>query len=123
MTAPRDYCAIAHRYALDMTAAYAAEEAIKAQLRPVLKAIADLRKEEQPAEPELGSYDLGRLETAAEELRQRIYALPVRCNKYVALACQRQLDDLKRKRFAYTFDEARANHPCKFIELLQHTKG
>jgi phage terminase large subunit-like protein len=123
MPTPRDYCAIAHSYATEMVAAHTAEEAIKAQLRPVLKAIADLRKEEQPAETELGAYDLAKLEAAAEELRQRIYALPVRCNKYVAQACQRQLDDLKRKRFAYTFDEVRAAHPCKFIELLPHTKG
>jgi hypothetical protein len=46
MTAPRDYCAIARRYATEMVAAYAAEEAIKDQLRPLLKAIAELRKEE-----------------------------------------------------------------------------
>jgi phage terminase large subunit-like protein len=123
MTTPRDYCAIARRYTTDMVAAYAAEEAIKDQLRPVLKAIAELRKEEAPAETDLGHYDLNKLEEAAEALRQRIYALPVRCNKYVALACQRQLDDLKRKRFAYSFDEARASHICKFIELLPHTKG
>jgi uncharacterized protein YaaN involved in tellurite resistance len=123
MTTPRDYCAIARRYTTDMVTAYAAEEAIKDQLRPVLKAIAELRKEEAPAETDLGHYDLNKLEAAAEALRQRIYALPVRCNKYVALACQRQLDDLKRKRFAYSFDEARASHICKFIELLPHTKG
>ncbi|MBH8569367.1 terminase large subunit [Microvirga sp. STS02] len=123
MSTPRDYCAIAHRYATRMVEAHVAEEAIKAQLRPVLKAIAELRKEEQPAEPELGSYDLKKLEAAAEVLRKKIYALPVRCNKYVALACERQLKDLQRKRFAYTFDEARASHICKFIELLPHTKG
>jgi phage terminase large subunit-like protein len=118
----KNYCAIAHRYATEMVAAHAAEEAIKAQLRPVLKAIADLRKQEQP-EQGLGHYDLEKLEAAAEGLRQRIYALPVRCSKYVAQACQRQLDDLKRKRFAYQFDEARAAHICRFIELLPHTKG
>ncbi|GAB3738193.1 terminase large subunit [Hymenobacter agri] len=123
MSTPRDYCAIAHRYATQMVAAYAAEEAIKAQLRPVLKAIADLRKEEQPAETELGRLDLAKLEAAAEALRKKIYALPVRCNKYVALACERQLKDLQRKRFAYTFDETRAARICKFIELLPHTKG
>jgi phage terminase large subunit-like protein len=123
MTAPRDYCAIARRYATEMVAAYAAEEAIKDQLRPVLKAIAELRKEEVPAETQLGCLDLGKLEAAAEALRQRIYALPVRCNKHVALACQRQLNDLQRKRFAYSFDEARASRICKFIELLPHTKG
>jgi phage terminase large subunit-like protein len=39
------------------------------------------------------------------------------------MACQRQLDDLQRKRFAYSFDEARGARICKFIELLPHTKG
>lgn len=139
MSTPRDYCAIARCYAEKMVAAYAAEEAIKDKLRPVLKAIADLRKEEVPTSVPItlddvpvgqykspvpvGSYDLEKLEAAAEALRQRIYALPVRCNKYVALACERQLNDLKRKRFKYHFDEARAAHICKFIELLPHTKG
>lgn len=122
MTTPRDFCAIARRYAEQMVAAYAAEQTIKEKLRPVLAAIAELRKQEQPDQG-LGSYDLGKLEAAADELRQQIYALPVRCNQYVAQACQRQLDDLKRKRFVYRFDEERAAHVCRFIELLPHTKG
>ena len=41
----------------------------------------------------------------------------------VKQACERQKKDLKKKRFAYIFDRARANKVCKFIELLKHAKG
>lgn len=45
--------------------------------------------------------------------------------KWVKLACQRQVDDLKR--FAssglFIFDEEKGNEICRFIELLTHTKG
>jgi phage terminase large subunit-like protein len=45
--------------------------------------------------------------------------------RWVQLACQRQLDDLVRakRRWDYSFDEARANRVCRFIEQLPHTKG
>lgn len=43
--------------------------------------------------------------------------------KYVRQACQRQLDDLARADWAYTFDEQRAAHVCRYIELLRHVKG
>jgi phage terminase large subunit-like protein len=125
MSQPRDYCAIAHRYATDMVAAHAAEEAIKVVLRPILREIRKLR-EQKPVDEEgkkQVAEQLAELEAQAEPLRQRIYALPQRCSKWVALACQRQLDDLKRKRFAYHYDEARAARICKFVELLPHTKG
>jgi phage terminase large subunit-like protein len=118
MNTPRDYCAIAYRYATQMLAAHAAEEAIKMVLRPISASIRKLR-EEKPLNEAL----LANLEAQAEVQRHRIYALPVRCGKWVALACERQLNDLQRKRFNYHFDEARAAHICKFIELLQHTKG
>lgn len=41
------------------------------------------------------------------------------------LACQRHLDDLVRAKgkWDYVFDEARANHACRFIEAMPHTKG
>lgn len=41
------------------------------------------------------------------------------------LACQRHLDDLARAKsgWAYVFDETKANHICRFIEGLPHTKG
>jgi len=45
--------------------------------------------------------------------------------KWVRLACQRHLKDLARakKGWVYEFDENRANHACRFIESLPHTKG
>lgn len=43
--------------------------------------------------------------------------------KYVKLACERQKKDLERTDFKYTFDIKRAELPCRFIELLKHTKG
>lgn len=44
-------------------------------------------------------------------------------NKWVKLACQRQLNDLERKRFKYRFNLDKADKICNFIELLPHTKG
>lgn len=46
--------------------------------------------------------------------------------KWVKLAAQRHLDDLKRSRepdYPYRFDVERAEKPCRFIEQLPHTKG
>lgn len=46
--------------------------------------------------------------------------------KWVKLACQRHLDDLKRSRtakFAYKYEPARAERACGFIEKLPHVKG
>ncbi len=43
--------------------------------------------------------------------------------QWVRLACQRQLDDLKRKDWRYRFDRKAANRVCQFIELLPHVKG
>jgi phage terminase large subunit-like protein len=43
--------------------------------------------------------------------------------KWVRLACQRQVDDLKRKRFEWHYDTEKAARPCRFIELLPHIKG
>lgn len=45
--------------------------------------------------------------------------------RWVRLACQRHLDDLARAKagWHYCFDEAKANHICRFIEKLPHTKG
>lgn len=40
----------------------------------------------------------------------------------VVQACQRHVDDLKRKS-RWRFDEARANRACGFIEMLVHVKG
>jgi len=41
--------------------------------------------------------------------------------KWVRRACQRHLDDLEIGKF--TFDADKANRACRFIELLNHTKG
>lgn len=46
--------------------------------------------------------------------------------KWVRLACQRHLDDLKRAELAdwpYRFDAEKGNRVCKFIELLPHVEG
>jgi phage terminase large subunit-like protein len=47
--------------------------------------------------------------------------------KWVRLACQRHLDDLKRaateKAYPYWFDLDAAERACEFVELLPHTKG
>jgi phage terminase large subunit-like protein len=45
--------------------------------------------------------------------------------KWVRLACQRQLDDLKRAEggWEYRFDEGRAGRVCRFLEQLPHVKG
>ncbi len=46
--------------------------------------------------------------------------------KWVRLACQRQIDDLRREsdpRWPYRFDPKKAERVCKFVELLPHTKG
>ena len=45
---------------------------------------------------------------------------------WVRQACQRQLDDLAREGnsgFPYRFDQLKAAHICRFIELLPHIKG
>jgi phage terminase large subunit-like protein len=45
--------------------------------------------------------------------------------KWVRLACQRQLDDLKRAEgeWRYRFDEGKAGRVCRFLEQLPHVKG
>lgn len=43
--------------------------------------------------------------------------------KWVRLAAERHLNDLKRKGWKYVFDPKKADRPCRFIEKLPHTKG
>ena len=46
--------------------------------------------------------------------------------RWVILACERHLNDLKRQDtpgFPYAFDEDQANRACQFKELLPHVKG
>ena len=63
--------------------------------------------------------------------RANKYARDVRdgvkpAGKYVRLACNRHLDDLKKQKdadFPYKFDRAKANRACSFIQRLPHVKG
>lgn len=43
--------------------------------------------------------------------------------EWIRLACQRQVDDLKRTDWEFHFDAEKAARVCKFIELLPHIKG
>lgn len=46
--------------------------------------------------------------------------------KWIKLACQRHLTDLKhskKKSYQYIFDENSAEKVCKFIQMMPHTKG
>ncbi|MDX2061373.1 MAG: terminase TerL endonuclease subunit [Gemmatimonadales bacterium] len=46
--------------------------------------------------------------------------------RWVRLACQRHLDDLKRskaKSYPFRFDTTKADKVCRFLELLPHVKG
>lgn len=50
----------------------------------------------------------------------------ITASRFVAAACKRQTEDLKRfkaKGAAYQFDKAKASKVCQFIELLPHIKG
>lgn len=42
---------------------------------------------------------------------------------FVRQACERQIKDLARKKWAYKFDTEKAERVCKFNELLPHIKG
>ncbi len=58
----------------------------------------------------------------ATRYAEQVVAGEIEACIYVKQACQRQLDDLKKK-WKYRFDEAKANHICRFIEKLPHIKG
>lgn len=63
---------------------------------------------------------------AANRYIKNVLAGKILACKWVKLACQRQLNDLKRqkdKAWPYRFDKKKAERICKFIELLPHTKG
>lgn len=62
----------------------------------------------------------------AEFYCREVVAKRIPAAKLVRQACQRHLDDLKRKpspAWPWVFDPAKAVRPCKFIELLPHVKG
>jgi phage terminase large subunit-like protein len=59
----------------------------------------------------------------ATQYAKQVVAGKIPACKWVRLACQRQLDDLRRKNFPYKFDAQRADKLCRFVELLPHIKG
>jgi phage terminase large subunit-like protein len=61
----------------------------------------------------------------ATEYAEQVVAGEIEACKWVRLACQRQLDDLQRAAvgWRFRFDHERANHVCRFIELLPHIEG
>ncbi|MCV6612434.1 MAG: terminase large subunit [Amphritea sp.] len=63
---------------------------------------------------------------AANKYARDVVAGKIPACRYVILACQRHLDDLKKsktKDFPYRFDRDAAERACKFIQKLPHTKG
>ena len=63
---------------------------------------------------------------AANAYAAAVVAKKIPACKWIRLACKRHITDLKkskRKNYPYRFDPAKAEKPCRFIELLCHTKG
>lgn len=63
---------------------------------------------------------------AANKYARDVIARKVLACRYVRLACQRHIDDLKnekKRNFKYKFDRDIAERACTFIQLLPHTKG
>ena len=60
---------------------------------------------------------------AAKKYAKDVLAGKVAAGKYVRLACQRFVDDLKRKDWPYRYDAEKADRAVKFMQLMPHTKG
>lgn len=63
---------------------------------------------------------------AAEAYARQVISGKIPACKWIKLACQRHLDDVKRSKsadFPYVFDPAKAERVAKFLQLLPHTKG
>ena len=63
---------------------------------------------------------------AANRYARAVVAGTKPANKWVRLACQRHLDDLKKSKaraYPFRFDAEQAERVSRFIELLPHTKG
>ncbi|WP_432473326.1 terminase large subunit [Amphritea sp. HPY] len=63
---------------------------------------------------------------AANKYARDVVAGRIVACRYVQLACQRHLDNLrdsKTKAFPYRFDRDAAERICKFVQKLPHTKG
>lgn len=59
----------------------------------------------------------------ARQYAEQVLSGEILACKWVRLACQRQLNDLQRTDLRWHFDENRASHICRFIELLPHVEG
>ena len=60
---------------------------------------------------------------AAKKYAKDVLAGKVAAGKYARLACQRFVDDLKRKDWPYRYDAEKADRAVKFMQLMPHTKG
>lgn len=62
---------------------------------------------------------------AAKKYARNVVRGKILACKWAQLACQRFLDDLKRKasEFDWRFNQDRAERACRFVELLPHVKG
>src|SRR5260221_14456953 len=63
----------------------------------------------------------------ARRYAERVLAGEIPACKWTKAACRRQLDDLARAEtdpaWRFTFSIERAEHVCRFVELLPHIKG
>lgn len=59
----------------------------------------------------------------ADQYARDVTAGKIAANKWVRLACQKHIDDLKNHSSHYYFDSQKAERAMKFIELMPHTKG
>lgn len=60
---------------------------------------------------------------SAKDYARSVVASKIPAGQYVRLACQRFLDDLKRKDWPFRYDAEKADRAVKFMELMPHTKG
>ncbi len=84
------------------------------------KRVTPLPATDAPADRDFAAIALAYAKTAAADKKQRKHC------KWVRLAAQRHLDDLKRQRTAawgYRFDPWHANDICDFAEKLPHVEG
>ncbi len=62
---------------------------------------------------------------SAKDYARGVVAGKIAAGKYARLACQRFLDDLKRRGsdWPYKYDAAKADRAVRFMEMMPHTKG
>ena len=59
----------------------------------------------------------------AREYAEKVLSGEIAACRWVKLACERQLRDLRDGVPGYRFDIGFASRPCLFIEYLRHVKG